>query len=134
MNVKQWITNSRSELFKRLDEAKHDAYRGGFEPIPDVVIFSPAVEADWRRRRRDHTISCMLAVIEVKASERKESRLGFAEGARDIRKLVAHREEAAMIFTPPCWSWTQRRTKPSEWMAVIFDARQLAKGLGVEWR
>jgi hypothetical protein len=50
MNVKQWIPDVQSDLFKAFDQAKHESSRGGFEPVPDVVIFSPAVEGDWRRR------------------------------------------------------------------------------------
>ena len=37
MNVKMWIDNPVSELFKRLSDRKHENYRRGFEPIPDVV-------------------------------------------------------------------------------------------------
>jgi len=94
MNVKMDIKNCQSELFKKLDLRKNESYRGGFEPIPDVVIFSPDVEGDWRRRRPEVTLRTMLLAIEVKASERAKARLGFAEIARDIDKLAAHREEA----------------------------------------
>ena len=41
MNVKIWITDVVSELFRKFDEKKHEGFRGGFEPIPDVVIFRP---------------------------------------------------------------------------------------------
>lgn len=39
MNVKIWITDVVSEYFRPLGEKKRPEYRGGFEPIPDVVIF-----------------------------------------------------------------------------------------------
>ena len=35
MNVKMWITDVVSDLFRKLDEKKHPDYRGGFEPIPE---------------------------------------------------------------------------------------------------
>ncbi len=46
MNVKMWIDDPVSELFRELDLKKHEGFRGGFEPIPDVALFSPAVSAD----------------------------------------------------------------------------------------
>ena len=93
MNVKMWIDNPVSELFRRLDLEKHEDYRGGFEPIPDVCLFSPSVDADWRRRRKE-TLAALLLAIEVKASEREKSRLGPGEIVRDIMQLSAHRQEA----------------------------------------
>ena len=95
MNVKMWIENPVSELFQELDLRKHHNYQGGFEPIPDVVIFSPEINADWRRRNNVNTLRYMLMAIEVKASERSKKRLSPAEITLDIRKLAAHREEAA---------------------------------------
>jgi hypothetical protein len=94
MNVKQMVYNPVSSLFQARDMRKHEEYRCGFEPIPDVVIFSPGVDADWRRRNRDITLVKALVAIEVKASERAEGRLGVGEVSKDIEKLVAHREEA----------------------------------------
>ena len=41
MNVKQWITDPVTPLFQQLDARKHELYRGGFEPIPDIVLFNP---------------------------------------------------------------------------------------------
>jgi hypothetical protein len=52
MNVKMWIDDPVSELFLTLDRRKHQNYQGGFEPIPDVVIFNPSINLDWRRRNR----------------------------------------------------------------------------------
>ena len=94
MNVKMWITDPVSDLFRRLDQKKHEPYRGGFEPIPDIVLFAPDVNGDWRRRNRKITLQKMLLAIEVKASERSKSRLGLSEIKRDIEKIHAHAEEA----------------------------------------
>ncbi len=138
MNVKQWIPNVRSELFKSLDDAKHEGFRGGFEPIPDVVIFSSEVGGDWRRRRWDYTITCMLVVIEVKASERSGGRLSFREISKDLRKLSAHREEAQyrghdfypiMLVVDSAPDKAERMT-----VADLSAAEELAQNLGVEWR
>jgi len=93
MNVKQWIPDVQTDMFKKFDLAKNEAFRGGFEPVPDVVIFSPAVEGDWRRRQSEKTLSSMLLAIEVKASERAGARLSRAELERDVLKLAAHRGE-----------------------------------------
>jgi hypothetical protein len=93
MNVKQWITNPVTPDFQARDLRKHESYRGGFEPIPDAVIFAPAIDGDWRRRRREDTLKHMLVTIEMKASERDEGRLGPGEIESDIKKLNAHRTE-----------------------------------------
>lgn len=93
MNVKMWIDNPKSELFKELSNSKHQNFQGGFEPIPDVVIFKPEINSDWRRRNKKNTLENMLIAIEVKASERAKGRLSPAEITLDIRKLAAHREE-----------------------------------------
>lgn len=97
MNVKQWIAAPQSGLFRQLSDKKHIDYRGGFEPIPDVVLFRPDVAGDWRRRNRDVTLRTMLMAIEVKASERAGGRLSRSEIARDILKLAAHREEVVQL-------------------------------------
>ena len=39
MNVKMWINDPATPLFKELDDRKHPEFRGGFEPITDVVLF-----------------------------------------------------------------------------------------------
>lgn len=97
MNVKQWIENPTSTLFKALNERRHVDYRGGFEPIPDVVLFRPEINGDWRRRNRDNTLKHMLLAIEVKASERDKGRLTKSEILRDIDKLAAQREEVLRL-------------------------------------
>lgn len=93
MNVKMLVKRPVSELFKVLDIKKHPKFRGGFEPIPDIVIFKPEIDCDWRRRNNENTLVNMIIAIEVKASERQGSRLGSKEIIRDIEKLAAHREE-----------------------------------------
>jgi hypothetical protein len=93
MNVKMWIDNPKSRLFKKLDRKKHEDYQGGFEPIPDVVIFRPGIDSNWQRRNRRNTLLQMLVSIEVKASERANSRLQPGEVCRDIGKLAAQRQE-----------------------------------------
>jgi hypothetical protein len=94
MNVKMYISDPASDLFKRLVSRKHPAYRGGFEPIPDVCFFSSHVGADWRRRKSATTLASLLLAIEIKASERKNGRLRIGEIKTDIEKLAAHRDEA----------------------------------------
>lgn len=93
MNVKMWISNPVSSLFQDLDKRKHQDFQGGFEPIPDVVIFKSSINKDWRRRNNKATLLHMLVAIEVKASERANGRLQPSEITLDIRKLAAHREE-----------------------------------------
>lgn len=93
MNVKMQIDEPVSELFRELDLKKHEDYRGGFEPIPDVALFSRVVSADWRRRKNKVPLSSLLLAIEVKASERANSRLLPGEVIGDIQKLAAHRDE-----------------------------------------
>ena len=94
MNVKMRISNPVSDLFKKLDLRKHQDYQGGFEPIPDVCLFTSHVNADWRRRNRAKTLSSLLLAIEIKASEREKGRLRIGEIKTDIEKLAAHHEEA----------------------------------------
>ena len=93
MNVKMWIDSPVSELFQSLDKKKHKDYQGGFEPIPDIVIFKHEVKSDWRRRNNKKTLVNILIAIEVKASERENSRLQPSEILLDIRKLSALKEE-----------------------------------------
>jgi hypothetical protein len=95
MNVKQWIANPVTPLFQANDLRKHLDYRGGFEPIPDVVLFGSGVVGDWRRRNADATLRHMLLAMEVKASERADGRLSAREVINDVRKLAAHRAEVA---------------------------------------
>jgi len=94
MNVKMWISNLVSDLFKTLDARKREGFQGGFEPIPDVCLFSPGIEGDWRRRNNRATLRHLLLAIEVKASERSGGRLSAREIVFDIEKLAAHRQEA----------------------------------------
>ena len=140
MNVKQYIPEVKSALFKQFVTTNHPEYRHGFEPIPDLVIFSPKVAADWRRRKRKQTIECMLLVMEIKASERLEGRLSRGEITLDIRKLAAHREEVRHMnkdydFYPVMLvidSARDPKERMTEWS--LFECRSLAKKLDVEWR
>ena len=103
MNVKMYIKDVVSEHFKVLDLKKHEDFRGGFEPIPDVVVFAPEIDGDFRRRNRARTLRYMLLAVEIKASERSQSRLSAGEIVKDILKLKAHLEEAQARgggFTP----------------------------------
>jgi hypothetical protein len=94
MNVKQWIEQPVTELFKlKSISKKHPAYNGGFEPIPDIVLFKPEVNGNWQRRNTAVTLANMLMVIEMKASERDKKRLSVKEIMDDVAKLIAHREE-----------------------------------------
>ncbi len=94
MNVKMWITDVVSKHFQALDEKKNPGFRGGFEPIPDVIIFRPEIRGDYRRRNRENTFRQMIMAIEVKASERYRNRLTASEIVNDIIKLEALRLEA----------------------------------------
>ena len=96
MNVKIWITNPRTKLFRELEKRKNKGYQGGFEPVPDIVLFSPDIKGDFRRRNNKNTLKHMLMAIEVKASERAESRLRLGEIIKDILKLESFRREARM--------------------------------------
>lgn len=97
MNVKTFIKDPSTPLFQKLAMKKAEGFNKGFEPIPDVVIFSDAVDSDWRRRNYEATLSSMLIAIEVKASERAGGRLRPKEITDDIDKLAAHREEIKAI-------------------------------------
>lgn len=94
MNVKIWIPDVISDHFKAKDLRKAPDFQGGFEPIPDAVIFRPDIRGDFRRRNRANTLRRMLAAIEIKASERHQGRLRAGEIIDDILKLDALRREA----------------------------------------
>jgi hypothetical protein len=94
MNVKIWIEPATSEYFLKLDEGHAEGYGGGYEPIPDVVIFRHEIAGDWRRRNYENTLREMLLAWEVKASERHKGRLQPGEVKKDIYKLEALRIEA----------------------------------------
>ena len=93
MNVKQWIEDPVSAAFKANAHKKHADFGGGFEPVPDVVLFSMEIAGDWRRRNYYNTLRHMRCAIEIKASERANGRLRAGEIRNDIAKLVAHRQE-----------------------------------------
>jgi len=135
MNVKMWIDKPKSILFRQLDKKKHLDYRGGFEPIPDVVIFKPTINRDWRRRNNQQTLLNMLVAIEVKASERANSRLQPSEITLDIRKLAAHREEVVRMGAKmfPIMLIIDSAPKESERMTeqALNISQDLASELGV---
>ena len=93
MNVKQFIAEPVTSLFQTWDAKKNAAFQGGFEPIPDIVLFSADIGGNWQRRNYENTLRHMRCAIEVKASERANSRLSIGEIRRDIAKLAAHRDE-----------------------------------------
>ncbi len=132
MNVKMWITDVVSEHFRMLDERKHPGYRGGFEPIPDVVIFRPEINGDWRRRNREKTLRQMLMAIEVKASERKGSRLRAGEIVDDIFKLEALRIEARNRGSDVLPAVVTIDTAPEANERMMPEARRLAEAAARE--
>lgn len=137
MNVKMWIDEPVSDLFRTLGQKKHKDYQGGFEPIPDIVIFKPAINADWRRRNYQKTVLNMLMVIEVKASEREKSRLQPSEILFDIRKLAAHREEVISMGSDVVPVMLVIDSAPQERERMTPDAvlrsKELSESLGVEF-
>lgn len=94
MNVKIWIDNPITSFLRTREYYKHKDFRGGIEPVPDIVLFTPEIKGDFRRRNNENTFKCMLMAIEVKASERENSRLTPGEICEDIYKLEAFRNEA----------------------------------------
>lgn len=66
MNVKTWIPDVVSDYFRALDLRKPEDFRGGFGPIPDIVIFRPDIQGDFRRRNNSNTLRQMLMAIEIK--------------------------------------------------------------------
>jgi len=95
MNVKIRVLDPITSLFRELDSQKHENFQGGYEPIPDIVLFSPEIEGDFRRRNRENTLRHMLMAIEVKASERENARLRPGEIINDLEKLKAFQNEAS---------------------------------------
>ena len=98
MNVKQMIRDPRTEVFQTLMGTRHEDYRAGVEPIPDVVLFEEGIAGDWRRRNAEATLQTMLLAIEIKASERDRRRLSYAEISWDIRKMAAQRDEVSARY------------------------------------
>jgi hypothetical protein len=137
MNVKQWIDEPVSELFRTWDARKNVNFQGGFEPIPDVVLFAPEIAGNWQRRNRVNTLKHMLIAIEVKASERAKSRLSQREIERDIHKLAAHREELCNLGSDmlPVMMVIDVATDASERMlpTVVERCADIAREFGVAW-
>jgi hypothetical protein len=137
MNVKQWIDKPVSRRLQALDLRKHMDYRGGFEPIPDVVISSPTVAGDWPRRNREATLRHMLLAIEVKASERAKGRLSRREIVGDLEKLGAHQEEVRHRGGDMCpvMMVIDTAPDPAERMTAwtYSEAEQIAERYGVSF-
>lgn len=135
MNVKIWLEGCRTPLFRKLDKKKHPEYRGGFEPIPDVVIFHGDIVCDWRRRNYEKTAEHLLLAVEVKASERDAGRLGPGEIISDIAKLDAFREELRLRGTTmvPVMVVIDTAKKPGERMTAsgFEEVRDHARELEV---
>lgn len=137
MNVKQWIEAPVTETFRNRAAAKNAKFQTGFEPIPDIVLFGPAVEGNWQRRNHLNTLRHMVCAIEVKASERAGSRLSVAEISRGIAKLAAHRDEVAHLggTMAPVMMVIDVARHPEERMqpASVESCRDNAFCAGVEW-
>ena len=112
-NVKIWLEGCTTKYFRARDRQKIPEYRGGFEPIPDVVIFHEDIKGDWTRRNYLETARCLLLAVEVKVSERQGSRLQPGEIIDDIEKLAAFKEELR-----------HRGTKMVPVMLVVDTARE----------
>lgn len=138
MNVKQYLRTVTSELFEEMAERKHPNFRQGFEPIPDVVIFSTGINADWRRRNAENTLNHMLLAIEIKASERAKSRLSASEIITDIKKLDAHRQEVRVLGSDFIPIMLVIDTAPLEGERMtefsLSQSREAAKSVGIEFR
>jgi hypothetical protein len=115
MNVKMRIMDPVSDLFQDLDEKKHPDYRGGFEPIPDVVIFRHDIHGDWRRRNRDKTVKRALMAVEVKVSDGRRSDLvpkrSWTTSSSSRRCGPKLFTEAARKCSPRSSWWTPRRRR-----------------------
>lgn len=137
MNVKIRVINPITSLFRELDTQKDEDFQGGYEPIPDIVLFSPEIEGDFRRRNWENTLRHMLMAIEIKASERENARLRPGEIIRDLEKLKAFQNEASrrrsyfvptmiIVDTAPEESENMRRSSLEE---VAYHAEKLNVGL-----
>ena len=92
MNVKQYIAKPVTPHGQNISNKRHKKFKG-IEPTPDAIIFHPNIKGDWRRRQRCQTLRYSLLSIEMKVSERENSRLRKGEIESDIEKLSALREE-----------------------------------------
>lgn len=124
MNVPMYLANPITQYFrdrieKRMERKSAYDLQNGVAPTPDVVLFRPEIDGDWRRRNSDLTLRHTLAAIEVKVSERANSRLSSEEILGDIEKLSAHREEirhlggdmlAIMMILEPAPAESERMT------------------------
>jgi hypothetical protein len=94
MNVRIKFYNPVNKDFIERSNSRKEEYRGVHEVIPDLVIYDPDVRGKWQRRMADGTVRSILVTMEMKCSERKQGRLQQGEIEKDLKKLVALREEA----------------------------------------
>lgn len=137
MNVKQFIEKPVTELFQKWEVSTNPAFSGGFEPIPDIVLFTPDIGGNWQRRNYENTLRHMRCAIEVKASERAKRRLTTGEIRSDIAKLAAHRDEALHLGGAmwPVMMVIDVATDPNEQMreSTITECAGYAVGENVAW-
>lgn len=138
MNVKQMIRDPKTEVFQTLMGKRHEDYRAGVEPIPDVVLFAEGIAGDWRRRNSEATLQAMLLAIEIKASERDRRSLTYAEIRWDIRKMAAQRDEVSARYGRkfiPVMMVIDVAPQETERMSMAVRARccELASELMVDW-
>ena len=86
---KIYIPNPKTKFLNEKMNRKHKDFRQGQEIIPDITIFSENLKADFRRRNNKNTLKETIYSLEIKASERENSRLQFNEIKKDILKLKA---------------------------------------------
>lgn len=132
MNVKVWIADVVSDDFRARDLRKAEGYRGGFEPIPDVVIFRPEIAGDFRRRNRENTLRQMLLAVEVKASERERERLWPGEIIEDVLKLDALGVEARHRGSDALGAVVVVDTAPEANERMTPEARRAAEAVARE--
>lgn len=137
MNVKIRIMNPRVAEFVARDSKKHEDFQGGYEPIPDIVLFSKEIDGNFQRRNRKQTLAHMLMAIEVKASERENGRIRPKEIVDDLQKLEGFRKEGAirhsefiptMIVLDTAHDEEERMT-PESIDRVFSEAESLGIGL-----
>ena len=125
MNVKIWINRPITSFFRTHEYYKHKDYQGGVEPTPDIVLFSPEINGDFRRRNYQNSLRHILMAIEVKASERADNRLMPSEITRDIYKLEAFRNEARRRRSNLVPTMVVLDTAPIEQERMTVDALAL---------
>lgn len=93
MNVKIYIEKPTSVFFKNHEKTRKKGFEG-CEPTPDIALFRPGIESDWRRQQHENSLQQIQVAIEVKVSE---GRLTPCRVIPDLNKLAALREEVERI-------------------------------------